>query len=144
MTKVKGFAFILMGLFMMVVAVVMLVHDYNYIFRGETVNLNEIIESGADLPRDSYVTYSCSVPLGNYAESRNYISGVIPLSGKTQQYAFLAENGYVMSVELNNKQLIKGMDELIEAEEAGEPVSITGCLVINSTEMDGFLTEFFR
>ncbi len=125
-------------------AAVILVHDAGYIFTGKTVNLNEILENGDELPRDKYVTYTCSYPLGNYAETKQTISGVIPLPYKTQQYALLCENGIIMSAEVSKKAKIEELDEAIDDVYCGETVSVTltGCLITNNPEMNGYLSEF--
>lgn len=124
--------------------VALLVHDAEYIFTGETVNLNEVLESGEEMPRDKYVTYTCSYPLGNYAETKQTISGVIPLPFKSQQYSLLCENGIIISAEVSKKAKIEELDEAIDKAYDGETVSVTltGCLITNNPEMNGYLSEF--
>ncbi len=135
---------LLLGIFLSGLAVVILVHDAEYIFTGKTVNLNEVIENGGEMPRDKYVTYTCNYPLGNYAETKQTISGVIPLPFKTQQYALLCENGIIMSAEVSKKAKIEELNEAIDDMYNGEAASVTltGCLITNNPEMNGYLSEF--
>ena len=113
---------------------------------GHTVDLNEILINGEELPRDQYVTYQCSVPFGNYAETRSYAGGVIPLPGKTQQFAFLGENDMILSAEIGRKSKIQEMTELTDDYYHGEgfeSVTLVGCFEINSPDMDRYLANYF-
>lgn len=146
MSKLKKVPGILLGVFLTGLALVLFLHDAGYLFMGHTVDLNEILINGEELPRDKYVTYQCSVPFGNYAETRSYVGGVIPLPGKTQQFAFLGENDMILSAEIGRKSKIQEMTELTDDYYHGEgyePVTLVGCFEINSPDMDRYLVNYF-
>lgn len=146
MSRSRKITIIILGLFFMGIAMALFIHDAEYIFTGKTVNLNEILANGEELPRDKFVTYTCKVPIGNYAETQEYISGIIPLPGKTQQYAMIGENGMIFSAEIGKKAKIEEMDNAVDAFYDDETVSVTltGNFQINSSKMDTFLDEFVR
>lgn len=137
---------VILGIFIVGIALALFIHDAEYIFTGKTVDLNEILASGEELPRDKFVTYTCRVPIGNYAETQEYISGIIPLPFKTQQYAMIGENGMIFSAAVGKEAKIEEMDNAIDAFYDDETVSVTltGNLQINSSKMDTFLEEFVR
>ena len=146
MSRVRGVFLILLGVLFIGLAGFMLWKDADYIFLGKTEDLNEILENDGVPPRDSFVTYSCGVCMGNYAETRQYLNGLIPLPGTTQEFAVLGENGMIFSVEAGKKALVSELTRLAEAEyEEGlaSPVSLTGSVKTIDSEMRGFLEESF-
>lgn len=142
--KKGSIVYSILGIFLTVCAVVLFVHDAAYIFTGNTVDLNEILETGGELPRDKFVTYTCTMPLGNYAESREYLGGIIPLPISSQQYAMLDTSGMVFSAEISKKAKINEMDEAAEAffDDKTVTVTIEGSFEIHSREMDEYLQEY--
>lgn len=139
-----GIVYLILGILLIVAAVALFVHDAEYIFTGNTVSLNEILENGEELPRDKYVTYTCTMPLGNYAETREYLGGIIPLPISSQQYAMLDESGMILSAEINKKSKITEMEDAAEAFFDDEAVTVTieGCFEINGSRMDDYLQEY--
>ena len=141
---------IILGLLFCVAALVLFIHDAEYIFTGNTVDLNQVFLEDEELPRDKFVTYTCHCSLGNYAESQEYLDGLIPLPGKTQEYALLIENGYIISAEISKEVKIQELDQLTDAflnnEDSTElvPVKITGCLQTVSSDMHNLLIEYFE
>lgn len=146
MSNSRSAIMIFLGALFAFIAVVLFVHDAEYIFTGNTVNLNEILETGAELPRDQYVTFTCRMPVGNYAETQEYLSGIIPTPSKTQQYALLDDTGLILSAEINHKSKIEELNQAVESFYHGTSVSVTvtGCLVINSSEMDAYLEDYIN
>lgn len=146
MSKIRCVLYIIVGALLAFFAAVLFVHDAEYIFTGHTVNLNEILETGEEMPRDKYVTFTCDMPLGNYAETQEYLNGLIPLPSKTQQYALLSDTGVVLSAEVKKVSQIEELDQAIDAfyEDKLVTVTVTGCLVINDPEMDGYLEQFMN
>ena len=63
---------LLIGLFFTAIGIVMFAFDASYILLGRTVDLNKVLEEGGELPRDKVVTYTCEVPIGNYAEMQTH------------------------------------------------------------------------
>ena len=128
-----------------VLAVFMFVHDSAFIFTGKTVDLNELLENNEELPQDTYVTYTCTFPIGNYAETKQTINGIIPLPFKSQEYAIICENGMIISSEISKKSKIKEMDKAVEKVYNGEDVTVElkGCLQTISPDMRNYLEEAF-
>ena len=143
MSKARCVIMILLGIFLSGLSIVLFVHDAEYIFTGNTVNLNEILKNNEELPRDKFVTFTCEFPIDNYAETQQYLNGIIPLPFKTQQYAMLGDNGMIFSAEVGKKAKIAEMDQAIEAfyDDGAVSVTLTGNLQINSPKMDSFLNE---
>ncbi|MBR1554946.1 MAG: hypothetical protein IJ644_06075 [Oscillospiraceae bacterium] len=141
---------IILGLFLSIMGGILLVHDAEYIFTGNTVNLNEIFENNQELPRDSYVDYTCYCSLGNYAETQQYLNGLIPLPFKSQEYALLTENEIIISAEISKKEKIQEMEQLTDAFFSDDentslvPVELVGCLQTVSPDMHNFLIEYFE
>ncbi len=139
---------IIFGLFLSIMGIVLLVHDAGYIFAGNTVDLNEVFENNEQIPEHQYVTYTCWVSLGNYAETNEYY-GFIP-TGKTQQFAVLTENDMIISAEISRKDTIMAMNLLTDATYSEDedvqpvPVTLTGNLEFNDSEMNGYLSEYFE
>lgn len=144
MLRSRSRGMMILGIFFVVITLALFIHDAEYIFTGKTVDLNEILASGEELPRDKFVTYTCKAPIGNYAETQEYISGIIPLPFKTQQYAMIGENGMIFSAKIGKKAKIEEMDDAVDAFYDDETVlvTLTGNLQINSSKMDTFLEEF--
>ena len=140
MSRSKRITAILLGAFLSAAAIALFLHDAAYLLTGETDNLNEILESGGDPPRDKYVTYTCQISLGNYGETHMKY-GFIPLPGKTEQFAMLDASGLIISAEIGDRAKIAEMLALTE-NEIGETV-LTGCFETNSGDMNRFLAEYF-
>ncbi len=135
----------LLGGFLIIIGVVMFVHDASFIFTGKTVDLNEILKNGGELPRDKYVTYTCEVPLGSYAETTTRAGGIIPLPGKTVSYAFYAENNMIMTIAASKKSLKTELDDQADAYyyyDETKPVKVTGCFQVNSADVDRLLEQY--
>ena len=143
MAKIKKILGIIVGIVIVVLSVVMFVHDSSFILTGKTVDLNEILANNEELPRDKYVTYTCTFPIGNYAETKQTLNGIIPLPFKSQEYAILCENGMIISSEISKKSKIREMDTAVEKIYNEEEVSVElkGCLQTISSDMRKYLDE---
>ncbi|MBQ2264164.1 MAG: hypothetical protein II341_02070, partial [Oscillospiraceae bacterium] len=64
MSKLKCILTALLGVVMIGLSIVMYVREASYIFMGETLDLNEIIDEGGEMPRGEYVTFTVEYPLG--------------------------------------------------------------------------------
>jgi len=134
---------IILGVFLAAIGVIMFVHDADFIFTGNTADLNQILEENSEIPRDKYVTYTCSYCLGNYGETQSYW-GFIPLPGKSQQFAFIGENGMIISVKAGKKSLVEDLRVLSESDydEDYTPVTFTGCVQTNHPDLDRYLESY--
>lgn len=145
MTKSRAVITILLGIFLAGLAAVLFVHDSNYIFTGKTLDLNDILENNGEIPRDKYVTYTCYLPIDNYAETTQTLNGIIPLPFlKTQQYSMLCENGKVISAKVGSKKKIQEMEQALDDfydTDNAVAVTLTGCIHTISPEMHGYLEE---
>ena len=139
---------IILGLLLSIAAAALFIHDAEYIFTGNTIDLNEVLENGEEIPNGIYVTYTCYVPLGNYAETQEYLNGFIPLPFKTQEFAVLTENNMIISAEIGNKNKIQEMEQLTDDFYASDDfygsMELTGYLGSNNSEMMGYLQEYFE
>jgi len=140
---------IIFGIFLSIISIVLFIHDVEYIFTGNTINLNEVLENGEEIPNGKYVTYTCYAPLGNYAETQEYLNGFIPLPFKTQEFAVLTENDMIISAEIGNKNKIQEMEKLTDDfltsdDDFYGSMELTGYLGSNNSEMVGYLQEYFE
>ena len=139
---------IILGLLLSIAAAALFIHDAEYIFTGNTIDLNEVLENGEEIPNGKYVTYTGYVPLGNYAETQEYLNGFIPLPFKTQEFAVLTENNMIISAEIGNKNKIQEMEQLTDDFYASDDfygsMELTGYLGSNNSEMMGYLQEYFE
>ena len=107
---------LLMGLFFTAIGIVMFAFDAGYILLGRTVDLNKVLAEGGELPRDKVVTYTCEVPIGNYAEMQTYLNGIIPLPAKSQLYAMYDKyggDGIIFSAKLRSKYKMAEFDSAV-------------------------------
>lgn len=134
----------LLGVVMIVLSVVMYTREASYIFMGETLDLNEIINEGGEIPRGEFVTFTVEYPLGNYAETREMIADFIPIPfAKTQQYAIFCEDCRIISAEVSKKSKIAELEQAVEDfyNDKTAAVTIVGYVAVNNREMNGYLTE---
>ena len=139
---------ILIGVVLLLAGIALTVHDREFLLTGNTVDLNEILQSGGEAPRDKYVTYAMTTPLGNYAESKTTYA-FIPMPFLTAQlYGFIGEDGNLMSIKVRDKKLIQELDAQLDAfysdEEAqsAPAVTVTGCVNTIKPELRGYYEDY--
>ena len=155
--KNSGIALLLIGIVFVLMGVFLAVHYASYIFLGKTVDLNEVLKNGEELPQGEFVSYTCEYPIGNYCELQTYINGIIPTPSKSQLYAMMDEydgKGLIYSAKVNNKNKIKEFNRVVNGQT--ESVTVVGSLdtIVNydasqylknscsNIEGDVVLTEF--
>ncbi len=144
MSKFDCIVAALLGVVMIALSVVMYAREASYIFMGETLDLNEIIEEGGEMPRGEFVTFTVEYPLGNYAETREMIAGFIPMPfSTTQQYAIFCEDCSIISAEVSKKSKIAELEQAVEDFYNDKPTAVTivGYVAANDREMNGYLAE---
>lgn len=132
-----GRAGLIFGIFFTVIVMALFIHDAGYIFTGNTVDLNEIIAKNDYMPRGKYVTYTVKTSFGKYGSEQDYYGGIIPVGGKSYNYAVLDDSGAIMSVKVKGDKLEDKLSAVTDGRE--ESFTVTGCLTINSSDMDRFL-----
>ena len=128
---------LLVGIVFVIIGVALTIHFASYIFLGKTVDLNEVLKNGEEIPTDEVVSYTCEYPLGNYAEMQTYINGVIPTPFKSQLYAMIDEHngkGLIFSAKLNRSNKIEEFDKTIN----GQKESVTVVGTIHSIDPESF------
>lgn len=136
---------IILGIFLAGIGIILMVHDFTFIFFGRTVDIDSIVAQGEEIPRDKYVDYTADVCLGPYGETQEYLGGFIPLPIKTLQYAFLTADGRVISAEVGKKATQAELDQLYQDlmnDRTGKPVKLRGAVVTNDSKMQGYLMEY--
>ena len=117
-----------LGVLFIGLSLFMLISNASYYFMGKTVDLNEVLKNGEELPQDKFVSYTCEYPIGNYAEEKTYIGGFIPSPFKSQLYAVIDEyngQGLIFSAKVNKKDKIKEFNSAVN--EQTESVTVVGC-----------------
>ena len=140
--KKKSKAALLMGLFFAAIGIVMFAFDAGYILLGRTVDLNKVLAEGGELPRDKVVTYTCEVPIGNYAEMQTYLNGIIPLPAKSQLYAMYDKyggDGIIFSAKLISKYKMAEFDSAVN--EDTPKITLEGRLMTIDNDAFGYLEQ---
>ena len=104
--------FICAAFFLIIAGIYAAVH-WNYMVMNKTVNLNEEIYEGKDPNKGDYVTLNVNLVLGNYAETKHRINGIIPI-GTDEHYAVVLfdqeGNLYVMSLTVKSSSDIDALE----------------------------------
>lgn len=139
----SGVIFLISGLMFVVIAVLMMIGDADYIFHGEITDLNSVIENGEDMPYDknslssTYVTYDLYMPLDAYGYETYF-----PIVGsKTYNYAVVDESGMILSVKVKDKKIIKQLEGL--SGDKNDTMTVTGSLSKTGTNMTHFLKKHY-
>lgn len=137
----SGVIFLISGLMFVVIAVLMMIGDADYIFHGEITDLNSVIENGEDMPYDknslssTYVTYDLYMPLDAYGYETYF-----PIVGsKTYNYAVVDESGMILSVKVKDKKIIKQLEGL--SGDKNDTMTVTGRFSKNDNDMTYFLKD---
>ena len=133
--------FLIGGLMFVVIAVLMMIADADYIFHGEITDLNSVIENGEDMPYDgdslssTYVTYTLYMPLDAYGYETYF-----PIIGsKTYNYAVVDESGMILSVRVKDKKIMEQLESL--SGDKNDTMTVTGRLSKNGSNMTHFLKD---
>ena len=137
----SGVIWLIGGLMFVVIAVLMMIADADYIFHGEITDLNSVIENGEDMPYDgdslssTYVTYTLYMPLDAYGYETYF-----PIIGsKTYNYAVVDESGMILSVKVKDKKIMEQLESL--SGDKNDTMTVTGRLSKNDTNMTHFLKD---
>ena len=137
---------------LLVVGAIYVAFCFNYMVLGKTKNLNTEIYQGNAPTKGDYVDLNVNLVLGNYAETKHKINGIIPI-GTDQHYAIVLfdqnENLYVMSLTLKNKSDIEALEamvnptwDLLTGTSQTWPTGIT--LTGQITTMDSQIKGFYK
>ena len=143
--------FVLAGI-LLVVGAIYVALSFDYMVLGKTKNLNTEIYEGKAPTKGDYVDLNVNLVLGNYAETKHKINGIIPI-GTDQHYAIVLfdqnENLYVMSLTLKNKSDIEALEamvnptwDLLTGTSQSWPTGIT--LTGKITTMDSQIKGFYK
>lgn len=139
----SGVIWLIGGLMFVVIAVLMMIADADYIFHGEITDLNSVIENGEDMPYDrdslssTYVTYTLYMPLDAYGYEIYF--PFIGSSSKTYNYAVVDESGMILSVKVKDKKIIKQLEGL--SGDKNDTMTVTGRFSKIDNDMTHFLKE---
>ena len=137
----SGVIFLIGGLMFVVIAVLMMIADADYIFHGEITDLNAVIENGESMPYDrdslssTYVTYTLYMPLDAYG----YKTDFSIIGSKTYNYAVVDESGMILSVKVKDKKIIKQLEGL--SGDKNDTMTVTGRFSKIDNDMTHFLKE---
>lgn len=139
--KKSGVLYLISGLMFVVIAVLMMIGDADYIFHGEITDLNSVIENGEDMPYDknslssTYVTYTLYMPLDAYGYETYF-----PIVGsKTYNYAVVDESGMILSVKVKDKKIMEQLESL--SGDKNDTMTVTGRFSKNDNDMTYFLKD---
>lgn len=146
--KGGSIACIVIGIVFVLLAAVLFIGDSAYLLGEEARDLNEIAavtrpQSGTHVKTDSYIV------LGNFAETKHYINGIIP-AGKEQHFAIVLgsddmEDVYetkIIVVTVKNKKMIEKLTAL--ATDANADFSDGFLIEGEITHLDSDIEKYYR
>ncbi|MCR4838614.1 MAG: hypothetical protein K5897_06745 [Eubacterium sp.] len=144
--------FVLAGIFLAVAGIWIAIH-WNYMILGKTTQLNTEIMMGNAPQKGDYATLNVKLVLGNYAETKHRINGIIPI-GTDQHYAivlFDEDALYVISATVKNKSDIDRLEKMVDASWAlltgeseqwpDDTVELTGKITTMDSQILGFYKQ---
>lgn len=136
---------LIFGIIFVLLAIVCFIGDMDYLLGGKAKDLNEIAANTRP-QKDDHVRTDSYLVLGNFAETRHYINGVIP-SGKEQHYAIVLGNddmddiseAKIIVLTVKNKKTIEKLDELANDDYAdfSDAIAIEGQIRTLDPEIEG-------
>ncbi len=140
---------LIFGIIFVLLAIVCFIGDMDYLLGGKAKDLNEIAANTRP-QKDDHVRTDSYLVLGNFAETRHYINGVIP-SGKEQHYAIVLGNddmddiseAKIIVLTVKNKKTIEKLDELANDDYAdfSDAISIEGQIRTLDPEIEGYYRD---
>lgn len=129
------------------------VANWNYMIKGETVDLNEALRNNTFPEKGEHVTFRCYFVFGNFAETKHTINGFIP-AGTEQHYAVMMDDYSVMAVTVKSKSDINRLEELMNqnwdyAESDNSAwltnyIDLEGSIKSMNREIEGFYNDALR
>ena len=140
---------LIFGIIFVLLAIVCFIGDMDYLLGGKAKDLNEIAANTRP-QKDDHVRTDSYLVLGNFAETRHYINGVIP-SGKEQHYAIVLGNddmddiseAKIVVLTVKNKKTIEKLDELANDDYAdfSDAIAIEGQIRTLDPEIEGYYRD---
>lgn len=123
--------------------------DMDYLLGGKAKDLNEIA-TNVRPQKDDHVRTDSYLVLGNFAETKHYINGIIP-AGKEQHYAIVLgddnmddiTDAKIIVLTVKNKKTIKKLDELANDDNANfsDAIAIEGQIRTLDPEIEGYYRD---
>lgn len=141
--------FAFLGVIFTLFAIILFIGDMDFLLGEEPRDLNEIVQETSPT-KDTHVKLNSYVVLGNFAETKHYINGIIP-SGKEQHYLIMLDNADVIAVTVKNKKIIKKLDDMEDgtiawvsgtADDLPLSVEIQGKLSTMDSKIEGFFRDY--
>lgn len=140
---------LIFGIIFVLLAIVCFIGDMDYLLGGKAKDLN-VIAANTRPQKDDHVRTDSYLVLGNFAETRHYINGVIP-SGKEQHYAIVLGNddmddiseAKIIVLTVKNKKTIEKLDELANDDYAdfSDAIAIEGQIRTLDPEIEGYYRD---
>ena len=150
--KTMILCYVLAGIFLAVAGIWVAIH-WNYMILGKTTQLNNEIMMGNAPQKGDYATLNVKLVLGNYAETKHRINGIIPI-GTDQHYAivlFDEDALYVISATVKNKNDIDRLEKMVNDSWAlltgesdqwpSDTVELTGKITTMDSQILGFYKQ---
>ena len=143
----KGGAIVslIVGIIFVLLAIMCFIGDMDYLLGGKAKDLNEIA-ANVRPQKDDHVRTDSYLVLGNFAETKHYINGIIP-AGKEQHYAIVLgddnmddiTDAKIIVLTVKNKKTIKKLDELANDDNANfsDAIAIEGQIRTLDPEIEG-------
>lgn len=147
----KGGAIVslIVGIIFVLLAIMCFIGDMDYLLGGKAKDLNEIA-ANVRPQKDDHVRTDSYLVLGNFAETKHYINGIIP-AGKEQHYAIVLgddnmddiTDAKIIVLTVKNKKTIKKLDELANDDNANfsDAIAIEGQISVHWIRKSKAITE---
>lgn len=147
----KGGAIVslIVGIIFVLLAIMCFIGDMDYLLGGKAKDLNEIA-ANVRPQKDDHVRTDSYLVLGNFAETKHYINGIIP-AGKEQHYAIVLgddnmddiTDAKIIVLTVKNKKTIKKLDELANDDNANfsDAIAIEGQIRTLDPEIEGYYRD---
>ena len=140
---------LVMGIIFVLFAGILFIGDMDYLLGGKAKDLNEIAANVCP-QKDDHVRTDSYLVLGNFAETKHYINGIIP-AGKEQHYAIVLGDdnmdditgAKIIVLTVKNKKTIKKLDELANDDNANfsDAIAIEGQIRTLDPEIEGYYRD---
>ncbi len=102
---------IILALVLLVFTVVYVGMNFNYMVLGKSIDLNQQLREGKSPEKGDLVTFEVRYVLGNFAETKHKINGIIP-TGTDEHYVVVLDDNSLMAVSVSGSKDVDAMNKL--------------------------------
>lgn len=139
---------IIAAIALLFVTLALFVSDSDFLLKGKMVDLNQTLAQGNSPQKDDHVQIDALGVLGQYAETKHTINGIIP-AGKEKHYVAMLDESTFISVTVKGNNNVKKFEDasndflnaMMSSDSMPKPVHIEGRIKVVSGELDTYFTK---